>query len=64
MVELKLLPCPFCGGKAEPRATQFVGGPYVVEISCTVCFASSSMRPDTEEEAAAEWNRRTESNND
>ena len=34
MSEIKLKPCPFCGGKAEMKITKY-GGSYVI---CTQCF--------------------------
>ena len=34
MSKVNLLPCPFCGGKAEMRITKY-GGSYVM---CTRCF--------------------------
>ena len=51
---VELLPCPFCGGKAEIRKT-------VMKLSCVVCskcFARTSV--NVIEKAVKEWNSRFE----
>lgn len=65
MSEIKLLPCPFCGGKAtitiiEPHKHAFAtwmpdytGGTF---IECYNC--SCSVSGETEEEAIGHWNTR------
>ena len=43
MPELKLLPCPFCGGEADLRTECFrehCGNFYASRIICTQCHAS------------------------
>lgn len=67
----QLLPCPFCGGKAEldrsaERFEYCTGGPnsvreYGYEVYCTQCSAgahASNVPPSSQEEAAKDWNRR------
>ena len=52
--EVKLLPCPFCGGEAE--VTLFVGN---YGVGCTKCpGAIFNCRGQTKEEAIEAWNRR------
>ena len=50
---LRLLNCPFCGGRAEVKGKE---GKWVV---CVDCFSENSYYK-TEEEAIAAWNRRYE----
>ena len=52
MSEIKLKPCPFCGGKAEIIKTY-----STIWVKCLDCHASTTCRP-TEAEAAKIWNRR------
>lgn len=67
----ELLPCPFCGGKAQSeRSTERfeygTGGPYSVMewgyyVYCEACSAGThavDVPPPSEEEAVAAWNRR------
>jgi Lar family restriction alleviation protein len=69
----ELLPCPFCGGKAEvdrtgERYEYGTGGPnsvmdYGYFAYCTKCSVGtgvSDVPPSSEREAAAEWNRRVD----
>lgn len=54
----KLLPCPFCGGRAERidiEAGENAGGSCVC---CTVCEASGSVEFGRKENFVANWNRR------
>ena len=56
----ELLPCPFCGGKAELQGNS---GVYYVE--CAKCGAMSTTVDEEQEEspcdsAVAAWNRRAE----
>lgn len=69
MSTIRLLPCPFCGG--EPTIRPWHGGrPTKKLILCSNgdyydedggCSAGPSVCGETEEEAAAAWNRRTDS---
>lgn len=52
IMDCKLIPCPFCGGKAET-------GTFVERVKCTVCGART-VECATMEEAIGMWNRRTE----
>ena len=51
----KLLPCPFCGGEAQPWRGGFNGPIYAV--TCLVCDAWSGDA-ESEPAAIAAWNRR------
>ena len=56
--ELKLLPCPFCGGNAFISARlPYFGKVLTVAVVCEECNASSKHKR-TDEEAVAAWNRR------
>lgn len=58
MSEIKLLPCPFCGGKAEHRA---IGGSldtYYV-VACSKCGIRTPLNP-VAQSATDFWNRRTD----
>lgn len=61
MPEIKLKPCPFCGGEA---ATVFYTG--YIYVSCENCGATSEMVKISEEYSATEkaaaeaWNRRVD----
>lgn len=67
MSTIRLLPCPFCGG--EPTIRPWHGGrPTKKTIFCSNghyydedggCSVGPSVCGETEEEAAAAWNRRT-----
>jgi len=56
----KLLPCPFCGGKARWMYLKPIGW-----VMCKKCGASSAAlsdnyeEADCQQEAIAAWNRRT-----
>ena len=54
MAEIKLMPCPFCGGNAGMVAIDRTYWAY-----CTVCHAETDMVGDAEH-AARLWNKRTE----
>lgn len=63
--ELKLAPCPFCGGKAEPDALMIGEAgkdnatPHGHFIECQTCLALSGSH-DIPEAAAEAWNQRTQ----
>lgn len=58
MNEIKLKPCPFCGGKAHIQKL-IAQQPYFVECDNEFCIAGNSNASfKTEEEAAKAWNRR------
>lgn len=52
----ELLPCPFCGGEAEPGLSIVVD--CEVGITCAGCGASVTDHDGNEDEARAAWNRR------
>ncbi|HJC89564.1 MAG TPA: Lar family restriction alleviation protein [Candidatus Mediterraneibacter excrementigallinarum] len=54
MSEIKLKPCPFCGGEAK-----LTGNPYAEMwvVECGICHALSDVC-HTQEDAAEKWNRR------
>lgn len=65
----ELLPCPFCGGKAEIRNETIMDPPFNyqrVYVSCLECGASTDRKISdgyygqhcSDEEIAALWNRR------
>ena len=53
----ELLPCPFCGGKAKIRTTEYFDGANTFFGYCTVCSVAAPTRIRTDEAIAA-WNRR------
>jgi len=56
-----LLPCPFCGGKANLFSFEQPNGSITYEVDCenAECEVSAcTAMHDTPEEAAAVWNRR------
>lgn len=50
-----LLPCPFCGGKADYNND---GGRWD-QVICGSCGCRGCEYPDSREKAAAAWNRRS-----
>lgn len=63
MSDIKLKPCPFCGGKAELRKNEFFRTNdwwYVAcsNLNCGI-YAETADRP-TPQEAAKLWNARCE----
>ena len=55
MSEIKLLPCPFCGGKAKVIENNYYTD--IHSVMCKNCF-SESDRYHTQEEAIKQWNTR------
>ena len=53
--EIKLKPCPFCGGEARFLKFESEAEPYGFAV-CNKCGAMS--RPSKMDEAVAAWNRR------
>lgn len=59
MTELKR--CPFCGGKVvEFSIHNFWPDEKTYGVKCYKCGSQSNQFYDSEEEAAAAWNRRVE----
>lgn len=57
MSELKLKPCPFCGGEAEIR--KYVNGYNIWFCArCDSCKITQTSTTQTEQQAIAAWNRR------
>lgn len=60
--EIKLLPCPFCGGEAQiVRAVHF-GNIKNFFATCLVCGVETPRTSRTMAHAAEAWNRRTPNN--
>lgn len=60
MSEIKLLPCPFCGGEAELNRT-IVKGRSMYSVSCKHkwdCTIGTTFLQETKEEAIELWNTR------
>jgi Lar family restriction alleviation protein len=57
--EIKLLPCPFCGGKAAITLGLRRGGGQTVDVICQDC--SGAMLAFCEDDAIADWNTRVPS---
>ena len=53
----ELLPCPFCGGKAEILTAESMHGGYLFGIMCNDCCSRGDVY-DTEAEAIDAWNTR------
>lgn len=56
MDEIKLKPCPFCGGKAEMLNCS----PKDWLVICPVCCGMVERWVETKEEAITQWNRRAQ----
>jgi transcription elongation factor Elf1 len=56
MSEVRLQPCPRCGGGALAGVMAHAGG-KVLSVHCSVCGTRTPGRA-TIEEAVTEWNRR------
>ena len=53
MSEIKLKPCPFCGGKAKIIYYY----PYLYAVQCVVC-GSGTLHFSSQDTAINVWNRR------
>ena len=58
--EYDLLPCPFCGGKAELINNMFESGVYVKCLNCDTqsAFTRISACYCANDKAVEKWNRR------
>lgn len=61
MSEIKLKPCPFCGGEAEIQYGACDYNVYQAVCKGQNCNAMNGWS-DTPEEAAEAWNRRADTN--
>lgn len=60
MSKERLLPCPFCAGKAHIRYIAVMQKPYFPECENECCIAGDTgVSFETEKEAIEAWNRRT-----
>ena len=60
MSEIKLKPCPFCGGEAETFYWQaHINDEYHLNLVCTTCGAGF-QDVSSEKEAFEAWNRRAD----
>lgn len=57
MSSTKLLPCPFCGYTALPKAPKFVIIGDMILVRCYKCGAQAGYQ-ESAENAAAVWNHR------
>jgi Lar family restriction alleviation protein len=60
MSELKLLPCPFCGGAATVGASEYYDGANTFYIYCASCGVQQMTTKIRTDEAIAAWNRRAD----
>jgi Lar family restriction alleviation protein len=62
MSEVKLLPCPFCGGKAKvirrKKSSNDDGFLFEVSVKCEVCDSESRRCLEDENKAIMIWNTR------
>lgn len=64
--DTRLLPCPFCGGKAEIAAAEECG-PQAYVVACTdqMCLSSSkvifALKDDVTDQLVESWNKRARS---
>ena len=62
MSEIKLLPCPFCGGKAKvirrKKSCNDDGFLFEVSVKCEVCDSESRRCLEDEYKAIMIWNNR------
>ena len=64
MSELKLLPCPFCGGEATVGANEYYDGANTFYTYCTNCGVQQITTKIRTDEAISAWNRRAEPENE
>lgn len=61
-MEIKLKPCPFCGGAPQGVKYEYalgaLGKAYKYTVLCTSCFSMSGRHP-SETEAVTAWNERS-----
>lgn len=57
--EIKLKPCPFCGGEPVLQEHVFHGYRSTFGVVCLDCCCETRQFYDTQKEAADAWNRRT-----
>ena len=57
--EIKLKPCPFCGGVATTISDGVLSEDSLFWVRCCGCGAETSIF-DSEKEAKEAWNRRAE----
>lgn len=55
----RLLPCPFCGGKAEMSNLLDCHGEQVFYVRCHICHAKRESLMYFKEEAIEYWNERS-----
>lgn len=58
--EIKLKPCPFCGGEPVLQEHVFHGYRSTFGVVCLDCCCETRQFYDTAREAAEAWNRRAE----
>lgn len=59
MDELRLKPCPFCGGEAYMVDAEIDGRAHYI-VKCGTCYCTSGVMQLSRPEAVAAWNRRAE----
>lgn len=67
MSDIKLKPCPFCGGEATILATHLsphTDAPMDFAVQCRLCCASTIRYRAKKQYAIDDWNRRVESSED
>lgn len=60
MSEIKLKPCPFCGGKAKLKSYELKepAASTLYWVACSKCFAKTTSKLFSEVEAINKWNMR------
>jgi len=62
MSDIKLKPCPFCGGEAKINIHRFVGLSNSYGVECKECMTQSNQFFGTVKAATEAWNRRANEN--